>query len=49
LTRRPYFGALNAPESSFSTSGNRNGSGASQSVQRNLRPPLLTSMNFIGF
>jgi hypothetical protein len=23
--------------------------GISQSVQRNLRPPLLTSMNFIGF
>jgi hypothetical protein len=33
---------------SFVTSGNCSGSGTSQSMQRNLRPPILTSMNRIG-
>jgi hypothetical protein len=30
---------------SFATSGNRSGSGTSQSIQRNLRPPALISMS----
>jgi hypothetical protein len=32
----------------FATSGNRSGSGTSQSVQRNLRPPVFTSMKLMG-
>jgi hypothetical protein len=38
-----------SPLRSLATSGDRKGFGTSQSVQRNLRPPVLTNMNFIGF
>ena len=33
---------------SFAISGNFSGSGRSQSMQRNFRPPVLTSINRIG-
>jgi hypothetical protein len=33
---------------SLATSGNRSGSGISQSMQRNLRPPVFTSIKCIG-
>ena len=45
---RLYPGGFNSPESSFFTPGSCNGSGRSQSTQRNLRPPVWTSMNLIG-
>jgi len=38
-----------SPLRSLATSGDRNGSPPSQSRQRNLRPPVLTSKNRIGF
>jgi hypothetical protein len=37
-----------SPLRSLAISGDRKGSPPSQSMQRNLRPPVLTSMNFIG-
>jgi hypothetical protein len=43
-----YSGGRNSPVRSFVTSGNRSGSGISQSMQRNLRPPVFTSMKRIG-
>ena len=43
-----YSGRCNSPVRSFVTSGNFSGSGTSQSMQRNLRPPVLTSMKRIG-
>jgi hypothetical protein len=46
-TAAAYSGGRRAPESNLLTSGNRNGSPPSQSMQRNLRPPVLTSMNCI--
>jgi hypothetical protein len=39
----------NAPLRSLATSGDRNGSPPSQSRQRNLRPPVLTGKNRMGF
>jgi hypothetical protein len=41
-------GRRNSPVRSFTTSGDRIGSGLSQSMQRNLRPPVLMSMKCIG-
>jgi len=45
--KSPHFGGLNAPPSNFFISGVFSASGTSQSMQRNLRPPLLTSMNLV--
>jgi hypothetical protein len=43
----PYTGARSSPVRSFATSGNFSGSGTSQSMQRNFRPPVLTNINRI--
>jgi hypothetical protein len=40
---------FSSPVKSLATSGDRIGSGTSQLMQRNLRPPVFTSTNFIGF
>jgi hypothetical protein len=40
-----YSSGFNSPLSSVATSGDFGGSSPSQSKQRNLRPPLLTSTN----
>jgi hypothetical protein len=45
---RLYSGGRKLPLRSFVTSGCFSGSGTSQSMQRNLRPPVLTSMKRIG-
>jgi hypothetical protein len=42
-----HCGPFKAPVRSSATSGDCNGSGTSQSMQRNLRPPVLTSMKRI--
>jgi hypothetical protein len=44
----PHSGGRNSPVRSFVTSGDRSGSGPSQSMQQNLRPLILTSINRIG-
>jgi hypothetical protein len=44
----PYSGGRRVPENGFFTSGNRSGSGTSQSMQRNLRPPVFTSTKCMG-
>jgi hypothetical protein len=46
---RVHSKGRSSPLRSLATSGDRSGSGTSQSMQRNLRPPVLTTMNFIGF
>jgi hypothetical protein len=46
--RPPYVGRFNAPEGSLNVSGNFSGSGPSQSMQRNLRPPVFASSHLIG-
>jgi hypothetical protein len=46
--RRLYSGRRSSPVRSLATSGNRSGSGTSQSVQRNLPPPVFTSMKLMG-
>ena len=42
-----YSGGSNSLVRSMVTSGIRSGSGTSQSMQRNLRPPVLTSIKCI--
>jgi hypothetical protein len=42
------IGGFNSPVRSFVTSDERNGSPPSQSMHRNLRPPVLTSTNRMG-
>jgi hypothetical protein len=44
----PYSGGRRVAENGFFTSGNRSGSGTSQSMQRNLRPPVFTSTKCMG-
>jgi hypothetical protein len=44
----PYSGGRRVPENGFFTSGIRSGSGTSQSMQRNLRPPVFTSTKCMG-
>jgi hypothetical protein len=39
---------FNSPVRSFATSVERNGSSPAQSMQRNLRPPVLTTINRMG-
>jgi hypothetical protein len=46
--QRTYSGGRSSPVRSFATSDDRSGSGTSQSMQRNLRPPVLTRINRIG-
>jgi hypothetical protein len=43
-----YTGGFSSLESRFCISGAFSGSGMSQSMQRNLRPPDFTSMNLLG-
>ena len=42
------IGGFNSPLRSFATSDERSGSPPSQSLQRNLRPPVLTNINRMG-
>jgi hypothetical protein len=42
------IGGFNSLLRSFATSDERNGSPPSQSLQRNLRPPVLTNINRMG-
>jgi hypothetical protein len=44
-----HVGCFNVPPSSFFISGALSGSGMSQSMHRNLRPPVLTSMKLMAF
>ena len=48
LGRGLYDGGVNSLERRFFISGVFSGSGTSQSMQRNLRPPVFTSMKLIG-
>jgi hypothetical protein len=43
-----YTGGFNSPKIRFCIAGVLSGSGTSQSMQRNLRPPDCTSMNLFG-